>query len=202
MKLFPYWWFAKKMVPSEPFKFSDYVTRRNALTHAKIVSGSPSGNPDKLLSTPPVGGDPSAENAATWIYGLLTILDTKSSALMRLNGVMLAASSFLLGSGHDAHPPMKTLVAGSACGSALSIFLCLWVVSLDWKFLGLVPPSDGTTFDFSEELFHLQQVVGFREKCYRFAWTISLVSTIIFISALVIYFIPASPNIPCPGAAK
>jgi len=85
---FPYSWFGKQWDPEKPIKFSPYVRRRYALSAAtetgdKIISSTP---PDLLKG----------EKALEWIYGLLGVLDQKASALMRLNGVMLAAAAFLL----------------------------------------------------------------------------------------------------------
>jgi hypothetical protein len=122
-----------------------------------------------------------------WLYGLLGVLDTKASALMRLNGVMLAAAAFLLNPAANSSQAMKFLVAGSAVGSTISIACCLLVVGVDWRFLGLVEEK-GTQLDFSQEFFHLQNVVGFRQGCFRLGWTISFLATVSFLVAIVIFF--------------
>jgi AcrR family transcriptional regulator len=186
----PYWWFKKKRDMTTAV-FSDYVRRRHALATA-TVKGS------KLSSAVPTR-DPTGSEALEWIYGLLTALDTKASALMRLNGVMLAAAALLLNPLYVQDPQvcfvaiMRFLVALSALGSTISIACCLLVVSVDWPFLGLVieknDPIAGNEFDFSEEFFHLQRVAILRQKFYRFGWLLSLVGTVTFLGGIVIFFL-------------
>ncbi|PYK37087.1 MAG: hypothetical protein DME49_13175 [Verrucomicrobia bacterium] len=127
---FPYSWFGKQWDPEKPIKFSPYVRRRYALSAAtetgdKIISSTP---PDLLKG----------EKALEWIYGLLGVLDQKASALMRLNGVMLAAAAFLLHPQYHAPILVTIAMAASAIGSTISIGCCLLVVSIDWPFLDLV----------------------------------------------------------------
>jgi len=181
---FPYSWFGKQWDPEKPIKFSPYVRRRYALSAAtetgdKIISSTP---PDLLKG----------EKALEWIYGLLGVLDQKASALMRLNGVMLAAAAFLLHPQYHAPILVTIAMAASAIGSTISIGCCLLVVSIDWPFLDLVgeeSSEDGKTkFDFSKEFFHLQHVANFRQGCYRAAWAVSLFTTIAFLVAIVVFF--------------
>jgi hypothetical protein len=127
------------------------------------------------------------------IYQVLTILDTKSSALMRLNGVMLAAAAFLLNPQYESSKFVQLLVSASGIGSTFSIACCLLVVSVDWPFLGLVTEEttqdSKTQLNFSDELFHLQHVTDFRQFCYRLGWTISLLTTAAFFLAVVLFFV-------------
>src|SRR5207247_2344942 len=100
-----------------------FATQR--MTDKKVVAQYPTDTPK--------GGE-----ALDWIYQLLNILDTKASALMRLNSVMLAAAAFLLNPVYNAGRCVKYAVALSGIGSTLSIAICLLVVSVDWRFLGFV----------------------------------------------------------------
>jgi hypothetical protein len=107
---------------------------------------------------------------------------------MRLNGVMLAATAFILNPQHHSNNIIKILVAGSGLGSAVSIGFCLLVVSVDWPFLGLVEESD-KKLDFSKEFFHLQHIANLRQIFYRIGWIVSLISTAFFLIVLGIFFV-------------
>lgn len=120
---------------------------------------------------------------------MLSILDAKASALMRLNGVMLAAAAFLLNAQNTSGRAVNAWVAGSAIGSTISITLCLFVVSVDWRFLGLVVQSGRTELDYTDEFYHLQKVASFRQLLYRVAWTVSLITTVAILIALVLFFL-------------
>lgn len=182
---FFYRWLNKSQTGSSPF--SSYLLKRHALTQAKHgslrVAQSP-GSPDNW---------PDSEQALEWLYQLLSILDSKASALMRLNGVMLAAAAFMLHPEYHALGVIKVLVALSATGSTLSIACCLWVVSVDWPFLSQV--EEKTTsggdkiFDFSGEFYLLQQVADFRQKLYMTGWRASFVATGAFLLAIILFFL-------------
>jgi hypothetical protein len=121
-----------------------------------------------------------------WLYVILNTLDSKASALMRLNGVMVAAVTFL-----STHAVSVYLLIASSVASTLSIFFCLFVVSLDWTFYQYVKiEENGVNFDSEEELFHLQQIVLHRETMYRTAWYFSLFGIITFLFCLFFAFGP------------
>ena len=63
----------------------------------------------------------SAETAIKWLYDILTMLDAKASALMRLNGVLIAAAAFLLG----VVGRQDTILATDAADSRLIVFCAL-----------------------------------------------------------------------------
>lgn len=182
---FPYWWLNKSQTGVSPF--SPYLLKRHALTQAKHGSlkvTQPPGCPDNW---------PDSDKALDWLYQLLSILDSKASALMRLNGVMLAAAAFMLQPEYHVLGIIKLLVAISATGSTLSIACCLSVVSVDWPFLSHV--SEKTTaggdkvFDFSNEFHLLQQVADFRQKLYMTGWKMSFAATVMFLVAIVLFFL-------------
>jgi hypothetical protein len=129
-----------------------------------------------------------ARDVVEWIYGVLGILDSKASALMRLNGVLIAAAAFLLGlfrrpggsilstTGLDA-----ALIVSLAFASAVSISCCLLVVDVTWPFLGRVRRHGDGTFDFSDEIAALDRACTFRQSAYRWAWRISSVASVGFL---------------------
>jgi hypothetical protein len=110
-------------------------------------------------------------------YFVLTVLDSKASALMRLNGVVLAAALV----GISAHFfQIKTWAFElTALPSLISMILCLQVVAVDWPFLGYATVSDENA-NFGVEISELRKVRWFREYVYRTAWYFSLLSALIF----------------------
>jgi hypothetical protein len=77
------------------------------------------------------------------IYAVLTVLDRKASALMRSDGVMLAAALF----GIDKLYGVKSGWFGIiALSSVISMMFCLAVI--DWKFLGHVTRDHAGAYNF------------------------------------------------------
>ena len=128
-----------------------------------------------------------AKDAIDWAYAVLTTLDAKASALMRLNGVLIAAAAFMLGlfrrTGGTILSTTKydaTLIVSAAFLSAVSIFCCLFVVNVSWKFLGEVK-ANGALYTFEAEIRRLYKAISFRQRAYRIAWFISLVAAAAFL---------------------
>lgn len=152
-----------------------YVQKKYGLTKTSIggtVSGSPS---------------VSAETAIKWLYDVLTTLDAKASALMRLNGVLIAAAAFLLGLfGRLGNTILATtmwdarVIISCALFSAASIFACLFVVNVSWSFLGKTNLSGTDGCDCTTELRDLGDACGLRQVMYRLAWWISFCASIGF----------------------
>jgi hypothetical protein len=123
-----------------------------------------------------------AETAIKWFYEVLTTLDAKASALMRLNGVLIAAAAFLLGVVGRPGTILATsswdsrLVIVCAALSALSMTLCLFVVNVSWSFLGKTVLA-GDTCDAGDEILGLDRACNFRRRMYQFAWSISLAAS-------------------------
>lgn len=162
-----------------------YILSRAALREAKL-----GGSPHALTSEGRAGI--TAEQAVDWLYGILTTLDAKASALMRLNGVLIAAAAFLLGifgregdSGlsvtlHDAQ-----LIIICAFLSAFSIFACLFVVQVSWRFLGKVKEAGGK-FEFADEISCLAVECRKRESIYQCAWGVSAFAALGFLAEFVL----------------
>ncbi len=109
---------------------------------------------------------------------------------MRLNGVLVAAMSFLFGNNDKSEVTwhwVSVFLAFSVATSTISIGCCLAVVSFDWNFYHFVKINDGPV-NFKEELFHLQNVALFRQAMYRIAWTLSFLSIVGFFIYLFIRF--------------
>jgi CBS domain containing-hemolysin-like protein len=113
------------------------------------------------------------------IYFVLSVLDTKASSLMRLNGVVLAAA--LVGVSARFYEIRGWPFVGTTMPSVVSMILCLLVVAVDWPFLGhVIPKTGGSGYDYSNEIEQLRKVRLFREWAYRFAWFFSFISALFF----------------------
>ena len=153
-----------------------YVVKR------AILKSVPLDSEDSLKGRRPDKIDP--HDALEWIYQLLTTLDSKASALMRLNGVMLAAATFLVGTQSKFIVLAKADVLAimlTATTASLSIVLCLLVVAVRWPFLGKAEESH-EYFDFEPEFRNLQDEASRREKIYVWAWWVSLGGGLIFLA--------------------
>ena len=167
----------------------DYVRKRYALDHI-ILRTEIAAAPARSASSP---REIAASDVLGWLYGVLTILDGKASALMRMNGVLIAAAAFLLGlfertggtilrtTSFDAQ-----VIVLSALLSSISICCCLLVVRISWGFLGKVESSDGDAYDCTNELVHLDRACRFRQWVYRGAWWTSVAASILFLGDLFV----------------
>ena len=118
------------------------------------------------------------------IYFVLSVLDTKSSALMRLDGVVLAAAFV----GVTAHLyEIKSAGFGfTAFPCMISMIICLMIVGVDWPFLGkAVLDQNKTTVNFTAEIVELRKVRRFRECGYRIAWVFALISAVSVLVVLI-----------------
>ena len=172
----------------------NYVQRREAMEKAKFK------HVEKVEYEMPDDTELCTKDVVGWIYSVLTTLDAKASALMRLNGVLIAAAAFLLGlfdrQGGTILSTTKIdslLIVWSAFLSALSIGICLFVVNVSWMFLGKIKLTE-KTFNLSEEITALDKASTFRQCAYRVAWFCSFVAAVGFLVEFMIqtYYITHS----------
>lgn len=164
-----------------------YVRHRHALKAA-----ADDGEPIQLAS--PAGGL-KPDQALDWLYQLLGILDAKASALMRLNGISLAAALVLAGQAthigmSDFGPVSRVVTMVVALLSAVSILCCLFVVNVSWKFLDRVDDTGQGGLRFSREMRSLQNAGNFRQFMYRAAWWVSLLASVMFAVVLLCQVLP------------
>jgi hypothetical protein len=160
-----------------------YIKKRHALTKIELGSGKTSYRPQD-----PTKETRNASDVVDWLYSVLTILDSKASALMTVNSVLIAVAALLLSMfdkpDNTALSPCAfyaLLTIASFC--ALSIFVCLLVVDVRWSFLGKVDidTNDGT-IECHREISALDSAMMCRQSMYRLAWALSLVASIIFVA--------------------
>jgi hypothetical protein len=102
-----------------------------------------------------------------FVYAMLGYIDSKASALMRFDGVVLAVLALV--SQHQSSLVVGVVLALVALLVFLSIVCCVLVIDISWPFLGLAVPSAGQQ-KTADELKELRKVLYFRECAYRWAW--------------------------------
>jgi len=127
------------------------------------------------------------------IYKLLGILDSKASALMRYNGIILAVLALMLKNTPLPHVTIYIVVMTIA-----SILACLLVVGVYWRFLEWVDPSAGDKL--AHELALLRRVLVLREAAYQIAWWMSAAVLVLFLLDFREFLASISPGIAPPKA--
>ncbi len=121
------------------------------------------------------------------LYGFLTLLDSKASALMTFDGVLAAAAAFLVDKdtpwGVFHVPAVGGWRWGLLLSSLLATALCLYVARISYPILGRVTRV-GTTLEWSAEHESLEDAIRRRTRLYRVAWRISVLSVIGFAASL------------------
>lgn len=122
-------------------------------------------------------------------YSTLTTLDSKASALMAFDGILIAAATFAFPTAFsDLWRWMLLVVIVIAL---IAAGFCLAVAQVSYSFLGKVriTPGPPRALDFSEELNALDVAVQRRTNFYRTAWRLSfgtvIISPIMFIVAFL-----------------
>ncbi|HEV8721568.1 MAG TPA: hypothetical protein VGW77_13120 [Candidatus Binatia bacterium] len=122
-------------------------------------------------------------------YSNLTTLDSKASALMAFDGILIAAATFAFPTAFS--DLWRWVLLAVIVIALIAAGFCLGVAQVSYPFLGKVmitsrPPR--AALDFAEELNALDVAVQRRTSFYRTAWRLSfgtvIVSPIMFIIAL------------------
>jgi hypothetical protein len=139
----------------------------------------------------------SAKKVLDEIYKFLGILDSKASALMRYNGIILAVIA-LMRRQDQSLPNVTHYIVGLTIGSILA---CLLVVGIFWRFLEWVEPR-GADEDakLSKELKLIRRVLVLREVAYQVAWWLSFAVLIILWMNLSEFFTPLKAIVTPPPA--
>lgn len=126
---------------------------------------------------------PTAQEEISYLYGILGVLDSKASALMRFDAIMIAAASLVLVQGgsalHGGTTALRFWLGAILVFSLGAAGLCLWVVQVAYPFLGKVKITSDT-FSCDVEIQALNKAAERRTRCYRFAWWFSVAAVLIF----------------------
>jgi hypothetical protein len=116
--------------------------------------------------------------AHDYLYSCLSILDTKSSALLQYDALILVAST--LGVTIYPHPSLgNVFVIVALLLSGISSVLCLPVIWVYWT----------TTPEFSDERGEFIDLLGYRNRrtlYYRIAWLITPVAVFFLILGIIV----------------
>lgn len=130
--------------------------------------------------------DISNKDKIDFIYSVLGVLDAKSASLMQFNGIILAIFAIFIRDNNQnelfSKSGMLVLIA-----SFVSIFLCLLVVALSWRFLEMATTEKGH-HSVSNEIDHLCKALWLRERSYQIAWLASVVSVVGLIIFLILNY--------------
>jgi hypothetical protein len=120
-----------------------------------------------------------------YAYSVLGVLDSKASALMRFDAVILTMLTLIYNNiwTRGVGELVPVLMAGVAFLTLASIFLCLFVVAVSWPFLGYAVPA-GTTRPYGQrdELEELAKAMCFREASYMLSWTFCSLAMLLMVA--------------------
>ena len=126
-----------------------------------------------------------AKDTTEFLYNALTILDSKASALMTFDSILIAAAAFTIEKegGFDWQRVFTLLAIVMALVAAA---LCLLVARISYAFLGKVVMTSAAAgaparLDYSNELSALDEAVITRTQYYRMAWRLSLLALVPFL---------------------
>jgi hypothetical protein len=111
-----------------------------------------------------------------FLYGALTILDGKASALMGFDVIMVAAAAFLIEKNlvPETHRLRRVAVILVVLLALLGAGLNLWVARVTYDFLGAATLSPDGKLTLDGEFKALADAITFRTREYQYAWGFSL----------------------------
>jgi hypothetical protein len=121
-----------------------------------------------------------------YIYTILGYLDSKASALMTFDGVILAVLAIVVGDSSKSTATIAICAADAAL-IMFSIASCVLVIDVSWSFLSLARPEAGQPND-NFEVTELRKVLFFRERAYRCAWAFPAWAMVIILVGAVLFF--------------
>lgn len=127
---------------------------------------------------------PKAKDTTELFYAALTILDSKASALMTFDSILIAAAAFTIEKGGGFVAIVLTLFG--IVMALVAAALCLLVARISYPFLDKVTITSAAAgnpaqLDYSNELSALDEAVGTRTRYYRVAWRLSVAALFPFL---------------------
>jgi hypothetical protein len=131
-----------------------------------------------------------ARRTLEFFYEALSVLDHKAEALMVFNGILIAASAFVLDRGnlHRVHKWRRILVLLAIILSLFAAGSSLFVARVKYSFLGAVTIVGGK-LQLDEEFRALSVVLAHRTFDYQLAWYLSVSAVCISILVAASSFI-------------
>lgn len=127
-----------------------------------------------------------AKDTTKSFYEALNILDSKASALMGFDGILIAAATFTV----EKQGLIGIQRAVTLTVIIMALFaaaLCLFVARISYPFLGKVTiiPGPPRGLDYSDEISALDRESVRRTGLYRTAWLLSLTAVTLFMIVFV-----------------
>jgi hypothetical protein len=130
------------------------------------------------VSAAAVGAAPTDKEKIDWLYGVLTILDSKAGALLAFDGLLLAAASFMYEKISEGSAALKALSLLTIVIALVAASLCLYVARVSYPFLGDITLG---TNDNAAEIESLGKAVEARTTILSWAWKASVAAVMFFI---------------------
>lgn len=128
-------------------------------------------------------------------YRAMGILTSLSSSMLRIDSIFVATVGILISSETIRNILLKELIPFSLIPASLllSILLSLYVISIEWLFLGKVREgterqSNGeniTIHDFTNEISSLIKTLHIRSYAFLFSWMFTLFSVILSVGLIL-----------------
>ena len=124
------------------------------------------------------------------LYNCLDVLDGKASALLTFNGIVAAIFTYLSTQAFASAPTSvaetfeRLFVVFGLLITILSVWLCLWVARVSWRFFERAGTEPNINFD--NELSNLAKAVERRTSRYQWAWFFSVAAMGFLAASLVI----------------
>jgi hypothetical protein len=137
------------------------------------------GRTDPVLPVPAaaLGPLPNDKDKMDWLYGALTILDTKAGALLAFDGLLLAAEALMYET-FDKIPWLRPYSLPLIFLTLVAALVCLFVAYISYAFLGKVTLG---VYDNTAEIQKLAGAVELRTVKLWVGWSLSLLSVFYFI---------------------
>ena len=136
---------------------------------------------------------PHRVNVLTWLYRVLDTIDSKTSHLLRLNSLLLAAQSAMAAIviQKEAFPAWGSgAIIAFAFLPLVAIGLALWVFDVNWPFLGWRKPDDPSAAVKDSlvlsEFDKLARLCDRRVKFHHYVWWLSFASAVVVGVSLVV----------------
>ncbi len=126
------------------------------------------------------------------LFAAMNVLDLKSQALMRFNGVFLALLTgfwALVADGRVqalAGTPTLALAAAAMLAFFMSAMLCFAIMRVRRRFLSLVRSGADGSLDFAAEAHRVAAVLDARTWRFMVAWTCSLTGTCLVVLSVIL----------------
>lgn len=126
---------------------------------------------------------PTDKEKIDWLYGVLTILDTKAGALLALDGLLLAGEILMYDKMAEELHWLRVPALGLIVFTLATAVVCLFVARVSYEFLGKIVIG---THDNSDEIDGLGIAIEGRTRLLAVAWVLSIVAVFLFIALVVI----------------